>query len=167
MPILTALINPVRLASLVKRYVGGGLKADSLRRALNRERISTAGLNLGTKVAAARAEYDNALLIRKARGNFIPRPGRGMVGVPFKVPARYKYVVDVGYLDPETKEVFKAMRTVYSQDLLSESEAQRLAEYHARQGLVSPRGKSDPSAPLRVASADIENAYYNSIEEVG
>ena len=166
MPLLTGLINPVRLASLVQRYVGGGLKPDSLRRALNRERISTAGLNLGAKVASARIEYDNSLLIRRSSGNLLPRPGRDMVGVPFKVPARYKYAVDISYMDPETKEIFKQIRTVYSQDPLTKAEAQRLGMSQARQGLQSPRGKSDPSAPFRVVEADLVNAYYNLATEV-
>ena len=166
MPLLTGLINPVRLASLVQRYVGGGLKADSLRRALNRQGISTAGLNLGAKVASARVDYDNSLLIRRSSGNLLPRPGRDMVGVPFKVPARYKYVVNISYLDPDTGEIFTAFRTVYSQDLLTKAQAQRLGMSQAQQGLQSPRGKSDPFAPLRVAGADLENAYYNLATEV-
>lgn len=149
------------LRSTLTRYVEGGLKPDSVRRALNRAGVSTAGLDLPGLARSVETEHRNKLTLQSARGNYVPREGRDMIAAPFKVPAQYRYTVETVYRDVDTGERFNAFRTVYSNDRLSKSAIGRLGVRAAEQGLFSPRGPSDPFAPVVVESSTLVNAYYN------
>lgn len=119
------------------------------------------GLGLPSMFARAVRVTDNAARLLGAHRNTIPRAGRDMVPESFKIPANYRYVVEVAYKDPTTGEVFTQARSVYSLDALSLAEAERLGMRSATLGLRSPRGRSDPFAPFQVDSAIVLNAYYN------
>lgn len=153
----------VQILSLVTRLASRGIKLDSARRALNRAGVSTRGLGLPRLFARAEAIHNNTQVLAGRRSTFKPGPGRGTVAEPFKVPANYRYVVNVTYRDPATGDRFTNARSVYSRERLSLGQAEMVAFQQAERGLRSPRGKSDPFAPFTVERADMLNAFHNEI----
>lgn len=152
------------LRSIVQQGVRRGIQADSIRRQLNRQGVSTAGLGVQTLYREAAAELANEQKLAGRSSQLIPRPGRDMIPKTFKVPVDFSYVVNVRYVDPDSSDVLTQARTVYSQNQLSKGQAEALAVTDALQGLSSPRGASDPFAPLEVDGGDLVNAYYNVSE---
>ena len=151
-----------QLRQLVQSYVAGGLKASSLQRRLQRENVDLKGLGFAGIAREAEAIYANQNAIQGRSGNLIPRPGRDMLPARFKVPANYRYIVKVNYVDPSDPTLTASnFRSVHSLDLLTKAGAEARGFALAQQGLQSPRGGTDPFAPMEVESVELINAYHN------
>jgi len=154
-------IDKGELRHYIQSYVNSGRNPASLQRFLNRRNVSTAGLGFKDIAARAVAEFSNRRAIEGRSGLLIPRPGRDMIPSRFKIPANYRYVSEITYYDPDTGDTFTTSRSVYSQELITKTQVEALSIKAANAGLQSPRGPSDPYAPLQVQSASLYGAYYN------
>jgi len=153
-------LAPFNLYTLAQKYVAGGLQPDSLRRFLNRRRISTAGLNLSGVWQEAVQEKAVSDMIVGRSPLLRPRPERDMVPKLFKEPFNYRYAVQIDYFDPNTRQVERTALSVLSNDQLTKGEAQRRAlEVFNR--VLGVEGRYGAVQGSFGESAELLNAYYN------
>lgn len=160
---LSALAEAAIIRNTIARGVRANIQPDSIRRALNRQGISTSGLGLRGRVEAQRVVQRNTELLQSRRTNYRPGPGRGMIKAVSREPFDYRYVVNVTYRDLNTGQLVTEARSVSSNIRLTVGQAQRQALADARLGLLSPRGKSDPRGRLQALSSLIEQSYDQTL----
>lgn len=148
------------LRSIVSSYVSRGLQPDSLRRNLNRQGFSTAGLNLTELFVDATEEFANQAFLEERRSTFIPRPGESMIEREFKEPWVNRYVMRVNFLDPATgQQDFTTLSISSNTDYSigrAEREMNRYATFLADEG-----GGSDLPTGVTITGSSMVNAYRN------
>lgn len=158
---VTPKVNSRELRHYIQQYVNTGRNPASLQRYLNRRGVSTRDLGFAKITRQVQDESSNRRRLEGRRSTLKPRPGRDMIASQFKIPANYRYVLEVTYRDPQDGELYKSTRSIYSQERLSKGAAEALGVIAAEQGLINPRGGYDPSAVLEVQGASLFQAYYN------
>jgi hypothetical protein len=154
-------VGVFNIRALASSYVKRGLQPDSLRRQLNRQGISTAGLNIRSLYVDAQAEAGNERLLSDQGATFVPRPGEGMITREAKEPWKNRYVVRVNFLDPDTETLSSTFLSINTNTDYSKGRAEReVARYAAF--LAAEGGQSDVVAGATIESTELVNAYFNA-----
>jgi len=155
---LGVLIAP--LYQTVQKYVAAGFQQDSLRRFINRQGISTAGMNLSGLWQEAVFEKSVSDQIVGKSSLLRPRVGRDMVPRLLKVPFRHQYVVQIQFRDNATGQFRSTALSVFENAELTKGEAQRraMAVFDERVGFEEKYRASQNSKAL---GGELLNAYYN------
>ena len=148
------------IRSLAAHYVSRGLQPDSLRRQLNRQGISTAGLNMQQIFVDATEEFANQAFLEASSKAYTPEPGVSMISREFSEPWTNRYVARVDFIDPATGEADFTNLSINTNSEYTigraESEVGGYAKFLAEEG-----GGSDIPEGAEITGVEITQAYYN------
>jgi hypothetical protein len=150
----------LNLRTLAQSFVKQGRTLKALEGAVYRDRGSVAGLGLGKLHREAQEISANEMQIRGRRGNLVPRPGRDMVPTEFKLPFKYRYVVEINFREGNGPLQTTAVSVYRNEDNLSKGaiQAQVLADATFE---VGRQYWADITPQSKVVSTELINAYWN------